>query len=226
MIDQETSLEQRLERIEQKLDRLSSLTEEAPVMMSMATDSVDELMTRARHKGIDVDDRMRDGLHLLGRLSEPEVNRALHSLVDFVEQAPGLMSMAADSVDEEILKGNQGSVRLDDRIAGIRHLLIKLTEPEMVEKLDDLMKLADQAPGMTAMVVDSVDEFLRNNAAIVDPANIEFLKKVSEALSEAQREPTKRVKGIFSFYRAINNSDNQRSLGFLLNVLKKLGQKI
>jgi len=108
MIDQEKSLEQRLTRIEQKLDRLTSVIDEAPVMMSMATDSVDELMTQERNKGVDVDKRIRDGLHLLGRLSEPEVNRALHGLVDFVEEAPGLLSMAADSVDEEIRRGNQG----------------------------------------------------------------------------------------------------------------------
>ena len=226
MIDQEKSLEQRLTRIEQKLDRLTSVIDEAPVMMSMATDSVDELMTQERNKGVDVDKRIRDGLHLLGRLSEPEVNRALHGLVDFVEEAPGLLSMAADSVDEEIRRGNQGPVRLDDRLAGIQHLLNKLTDPEMVQKLDGAMKLAEQAPGLTAMMVDSADEFMRNHAALVDPVNIEFLKKVSDSLSEAQREPTKRIKGIFGFYKAINNSDNQKALGLLLNVLKKLGQKI
>lgn len=226
MTDQEKSLEQRLSRIEQKLDRLTSIIDEAPVMMSMATDAVDELMTRERNKGVDVDKRIRDGLHLLGRFSEPEVNRALNGLVDFVEQAPGLMSMATDALDEQIRKSNQCSVSLDDRIAGMRHLLNKLTDPEMVQKLDGVVKLADQAPGMTAMMVDIFDEFVRNNPAIADPANIEFLRKAGEALSEAHREPTERIKGIFGFYRAINNSDNQRALGFLLNVLKKLGQKI
>lgn len=226
MIDQEISLEQRLESIEKKLDRLASIAEEAPVMMSMATDSVDELITQAKDKGVDVDKRIRDGLHLLGRLSEPEVNHALNGLVDFVEQAPGLLSMAADSVDEEIRKVNSGSVRLDDRIEGVRHLLNKLTHPEMLEKLNGLMKLADQAPGLSAMMVDSLDEFMADNSALMDPANLDFLKKAGESLSEAQSEPTERIKGIFGFYRAINDSDNQRALGFLLKVLKKLGQKI
>ena len=226
MIDQEISLEQRLERIERKLDRLTSVSDEAPVMMSMATDSVDELIMQAKRKGMDVDGRIRDALHLLVRLSEPQVNQALHGLVDFIEQSPGLVSMVADSVDEHIRKGNEGRVRLDDRLAGAGHLLNKLTDPEMVEKLDGLMKLADQGPGLAAMVVDSIDEFLGRNRALADPANIEFLKKTGEALSEAQQEPTKRIKGILSFYRAINDSDNQRALGFLLKVLKKLGQKI
>lgn len=226
MTDLNKSLQDRLDRIEAKLEVLADVAIQAPVMLSMATDSADEMIGQAKRRGIDVDERFRNGLHLLGRLSNPEVGQALNGLIDFIEQSPGLISMLADSLDDEVRRSNQGSIRLDDRIAGIRHIINKLSDPEMVKKLDGVLKLAEQAPGLSAMMIDSADEFMRDHSSLLDPDHLKFVSKAGEALSEAQKEPVKRIKGVLGFYRAINNVDNQKALGFLMNVLKKFGQKI
>jgi len=233
MTENSSSIEARLERIERSLEKITSNIDQAPSMMSIAADSVDELLSNAKNDGKDIDSRIKDGLHLLGRLSDPKVNASLNGLIDLLEQSPGLVSMAADSMDEVIAQSNSGPIRLDDRIRGITHVLNKLSDPVMVDKLDNLLELADQAPGLVSMTVDSIDEFMQRNPYLVEDTlsflkqeNLIFLKQAGDALTEAQSQQPAKVGGIFGLLRTLKDPDRQNALGFLMNVLKNLGKKI
>ena len=232
-MDVTLSVEDRLTRIERSLEQIASGMSQAPVMLSMATDSLDEYLGTAKQEGIHVEDRLKDTLHLLGRLSDPKINQSLHALLDTLEQAPELVSMIMDTVDEVIGQSNQGSVRLDDRIKGLGHLFNKLSDPEMVDRLNGLIKISEQAPGLMALTVDSIDAFMlryeqefRDSLSFLHRDNLYFLKNVGEAVTEAQNQPPTKVGGIFGLLRALNDSGRQKALGFLMNVLKNLGNKL
>lgn len=233
MTDVTMTVEDRLSRIEQSLDRIASGMNQAPVMLSMATDSIDEYIGAAKQKGIEVEDRLQDALHLLGRLSDPKINQSLNNLLGTVEQAPGLVSMTMDSVDELVRQSNQGSIRLDDRIAGLGQLLNKLSDPKMVERLNSLITLSEQAPGLMALTVDSIDAFMiryeqefKDSLSFLQRDNLVFLKNVGEAMTEAQSQEPAKVGGVFGLLRALKDSGRQKALGFLMNVLKNLGNKL
>ncbi|GAB5553843.1 MAG: hypothetical protein Sapg2KO_34340 [Saprospiraceae bacterium] len=233
MTDVTMTVEDRLSRIERSLDRIASGMDQAPVMLSMATDSIDEYIDAAKQKGIQIEDRFQDTLHLLGRLSDPKINQSLNNLLDTLEQAPGLVSMTVDSVDELVRQSNQGTVRLDDRIAGMGQLLNKLSDPKMVERLNGLITLSEQAPGLMALTVDSIDAFMiryeqefKDSLSFLQRDNLVFLKNVGEAMTEAQNQEPAKVGGVFGLLRALKDSGRQKALGFLMNVLKNLGNKL
>ena len=227
------TIEERLARIEQAIGKISGNLEQAPVMASIATDSLDELLSKAKNNGADVDQRMQDALSLLGRLSDPKITTALNNLLDFVEQAPGLISMLTDSVDEGLKKANSGKHPLDTRIASAVGLVDKISNPEMLAKIEDFMSLVDQGPGLMAMAMDSMDEFMRRNGdtvndllAFLQKDNLLLLKNAGDAFTEAQQEPPAKVGGLFGMLRTLRDPGRQKALGLLMNVLKNFGNKI
>ncbi len=228
-----TSIEDRLTKIEASIDRLTSVLNQAPDLMSIAVDSSDDLIMTSKQNDISVDHRIQDGIKLLGRLSDPEVNKVINGLLDALEQGPGLISIVADTIDTEVGRANAGSVTLDDRIRGISNLITKLSDPTMVEKVDSILNFADQAPGLMAMTMDSVDGFMKNHGtdlidslAFLQKDNLVFIKKLSDSLCEAQAQPPAKVRGIFGMLRTLKDPAIQKTLGFLMNILKNLGNKI
>lgn len=227
------SIESRLDRIEHMLEKMTSTMEQAPSMISIAADSVDEMISSSNSSEVSFEDRMANGLHLLNRLSDPKINNALNGLLDAMEQGPGLISMVMDSADESIKSLNDGPVKLDERIMSVTHLVNKISEPQMVDKVEALISFAEQGPGLAAMAMDSLDAFMerygndwKESISFLDVENLKFLKKTGEALTEAQAQPPAKVGGIFGMLSAIKDPDRQRALGFLMNVLKNLGNKI
>jgi len=219
------SIEERLDRIESSLARIASAIDQAPDLISIATDSVDEFVVKASRNGADVDQRIKDSLALIGRLSDPNISGALNGLLDFVEQAPGLISIAADSFDEQVSIVNSGPVKLNDRITAGGKLLLRLSDPAMTDKIEGLLALADQAPGLISITVDTMDELMKSGA-LLDPDNMAFFKDAFSAIVDAKNETPARVGGFFGTLKAFRDSDRQKALGFFMNVIKKIGQKI
>ncbi|MEE9374220.1 MAG: DUF1641 domain-containing protein [Saprospiraceae bacterium] len=217
-----TDSDSRLARIENTLSQLMSQLDQVPSLLSIATDSVDSSIMAAKQSGADIDEHIKSGIGLLTRLSDPKISTALNNLFDLIEQAPGLIALTTDAIDESMQKANQGSVKINDRIAGGISLLGRLSEPKMVKKVEQLIDLSDQLPGLVAMGIDSIDDLLRQGGG----SNITFLKSVTEALSEAQAQAPAKIGGVFGFARAIKDSDRQKTLGLLMNVMKNLGKKL
>jgi uncharacterized protein YjgD (DUF1641 family) len=56
--------------------------------------------------------------------------------------------------------------------------------------------------------------------------NLIFLKNVGDAMTEAQNQEPAKIGGVFGILRALKDPGRQKALGFLMNVLKNLGNKI
>jgi len=94
-------------RLEHALDVLEptiTMAQQAPLMIATAVDTFDALVAEGRENGIDLDQRLRDGVVMLERLSNPDTMRALNVLLDrlptlaalapMVDQAPTLLERA------------------------------------------------------------------------------------------------------------------------------------
>lgn len=221
MVEEQKTIEERLERIEHMLERISQGVGQAPSMIAIATDSMDEVISKAGRDGVTFEDSLGNGIHLLKRLADPMLSARINGLLDTLEEAPGLVSIVADTLDETIKNASQGRVRFEDRLTGAGQLLSRLTDPAMVGKVDGLLDFADQSSGLLAIGMDSLDELMANNYE-----NLDFVKKLGEAFEEARNEPPDKVGGIFGLMRSIKDPDRQKALSFLLNILKQFGKKI
>jgi uncharacterized protein YjgD (DUF1641 family) len=233
IVQKDKTVEERLEAIEKSVAAMNKSLQQAPVLMSMATDSIDEIIGDIKRQGVNVDDRIKDGIGLLGRLSEPKIVESLHSLLNLVEQGPGLVAMATDSVDGMMTQVNASPVKIQDRIVGTAEILEKLTDPKTVEGLKTTLELSRQAPGLVAMAMDSVDDFMQNHSEDVSDSlsflrkdNLLFLKKASDSLSESLNEEPAKIGGFFGMFRILRDADRRKALGFFFNILKNLGKKL
>ncbi|MCB9008570.1 MAG: hypothetical protein H6656_14575 [Ardenticatenaceae bacterium] len=102
---------------------------------------------------------------LLDRIESLE--QTVNTLADLVQQGPGMAAMVGDMVDETVRSTAARGVDVEQRLQTALTLAEKLTAPAMVDKLDRLLALADEAPGMAAMVGDMVDETVRSAAHAV-----------------------------------------------------------
>ena len=164
--------------------------------------------------------------HLLARMSTLEA--AVDKLAVAMEQGPGLISMAADTVDETVRRAAERGIYMEERIQHTIQLLEKLTRPEVAHQLSGLLDLADQAPGLIAMGMDTLDEQMRRAGENgVDLQQIAGLTAAAgAALSVANQQEPAKVGGVLGLLRALNDKDRQKGLGFLLNFLKVFGQKL
>ncbi|MCB0632886.1 MAG: DUF1641 domain-containing protein [Saprospiraceae bacterium] len=174
---------QRLDTLEKAVDRLGDAMHQGPGMIAMVGDMADEAYRQADARGVSIDERLRVALALAERLTEPEMVAKLDGLLKMADQAPGLMAMAADMADEAYRKADADGVSIDQRLQVALQMAEKLTAPEMAEKLDGLLKMADQAPGLMAMAADMADEAYRK----ADVRGVSIDQRLQVALQMAEK---------------------------------------
>ena len=151
----------RIETLEQTVGRLADVLEQAPGMVAMVGDMADETVRQAAARGVNVEERLKTALALAERLTAEETAVKLNQLLDLADQLPGTLAMMGDMMDETIRRAASNGVDIEARLRAGLTMAEKLTAPEMVAKLDQLLAMADQAPGMIAMMGDIVDESIR-----------------------------------------------------------------
>ncbi|RMF02829.1 MAG: DUF1641 domain-containing protein [Bacteroidetes bacterium] len=218
----------RLDTVEQAVSNLATMMHQGPGLTAMVVDMADEAYRTADRNGVSIDERLKNALALAEKLTTPTMLEKLNGLLTLADQAPGLVAMAGDMVDEAYRNADARGVSIDQRLSTALALAEKLTAPEMVGKLDGLLSLSDQLPGLVAMGIDILDEGMRSAIASgIDPqALAQWAGQAGQALSQAQAEPPAKVGGIFGLLRAIKDPDRQKALGFLMNFLKHLGSKM
>ena len=152
----------RIETIEKAVDGLSTVMSQGPGMVSMAADMVDEGYKNATARGVDIDSRLKTALSMAEKLTSPEMVAKLDGLIEFANQAPGLMSMTADMVDEGYKNATARGIDIDKRLETALAMAEKLTAPAMLGKLENLISLADQTPGLVSMAIDTADEAFKS----------------------------------------------------------------
>lgn len=162
---------------------------------------------------------------LLARLDT--VEEAVKGLEQTMQQGPGMVAMVADMADEAYRSADANGVSIDDRLKNALTLAEQLTHPDMVQKLNDLVSLTNQLPGIVAMAVDTVDEGMRSarDNGLEPETLVDWAGQFGRAMREAKNEPVSKV-GLFGMIRALNDPDRQKALGFSLNFLKHLGKQM
>ena len=218
----------RIDTLEKAVDKLTTVIEQGPGMMSMVTDMADEAYQKSAHRGVDIEQRLGNALTIAEKLTAPEMLEKLDAFLKFADQAPGLISMTMDVVDEGFKKSANNGVYLEERLGNALVLAEKLTAPEMVEKLNGLLQLADQAPGLISMAMDSFDEQMGKmaNSEIDIQGLLELGQDAGVAIAKAKTMPEAKVGGIFSMLRVMKDPDRQRAIGFVMNIAKAFGQQM
>lgn len=180
------SLDHLLERIgtlEQAVDRLATLMEQGPGLVSMAADTVDETYRQATARGVDLEQRLSNAAHLAEKLTAPETIERIEGMLAAADKLPGMVSMAADVVDETYRQAAEKGVDIEQRLGAALEIAEKLTAPETVEKVNALLALADQAPVMISMAADAMDEEIQHACA----RGVNIDKRLGTALRLTER---------------------------------------
>jgi uncharacterized protein YjgD (DUF1641 family) len=111
-------------------------------------------------------------------------------------------------------------------VKGVATLMNQLSDPDMVKKIESLLKLADQAPGLIAMTTDAIDEIMKKGQVWLNPENLYVMHRAMEALSEAHEQEPAKVGGFFGTLKVFKDKDRQKALGFVMNVIKNYGNKM
>lgn len=217
----------RVDTLEQAIDRLTTVMQQGPGMVSMAVDIADEKQRQAAANGVDLEERLHNALVLAEKLTSPEMVDRLNKLFAFSQQLPGLVSMAADMADEKYWEASQHGVDIEERLGAALKIAEKLTTPDMVAKIDHLIMLSNQFPGYLAMMTDVVDDAFRKIGATgVDfNALASIASAAGQSLTETSNGPETKTSA-FGMIKAMRDPDRQRGLGFFMSFLKYFGQKI
>lgn len=188
--DKLNQLLDRLDTIERAVEVLEQLNEQVPAALNIATDTIDEELTRAADRGVVLDERAREALKLAEKLTDPHTVEVLTQLMERIDQLeqlaaladqlPAALATTADIADETLTRAAERGVVLDERAGEALKLAEKLTEPEtaralhalmdQADQLEQLAMLGEQAPGFIAMIVDIVDaEYARAAEHGYDP---------------------------------------------------------
>jgi hypothetical protein len=115
---------------------LQEIARAIPDTVATVADLVDE-----RADTLSLDARLQNAAELAGRLTRPQTLKGLTQLVDLAEEAPGFVATAGD-----ILDAWAGHVEdLDERIQRGAHLLSRMSRPETLNNLAQLVEALDGA---------------------------------------------------------------------------------
>ena len=177
-----TRLLDRIDSLEATVDKMSVAMDQAPAMMAMVTDVVDEKTVEAANMGINIDDRLRSALTIADKLTEPKTVAVLSGLLERIDQledlinvtgqAPGMVAMMTDVADEQYRLAAESGIDIEARMKAGLVLVEKLTTPQsmtvlsklvdQMDTLDQAVGVLEQAPGMVAMGVDMADDMVRS----------------------------------------------------------------
>ena len=202
----------RLDQIEDVLDRVEMLSTAIPVAISTATDTIDDLARRGQQRGIEIDERVAGALELAERLTEPKTLAVLSQLLermdqlkellDLADQAPGFVAMAVDTVDHFVRRAEDAGIDVDARLRSTYGLGEKLTSPATVDGL----------------------------GAVLDPSAVTVVGMLGQTLAKCREEclaqPEPPQAGPLDLFRLSRTDDGRRAISFLVNFGKLWGEGI
>ena len=150
------------------------------------------------------------------RLHDPETVASLHRLLDrfdaleqavttlteTVQQAPGMVAMVTDIVDETYREAQAAGTDLEQQVTGGMALLRQLTEPHTVAVLSQLLERLDT----------------------LEPL-LELAERAGQALAASQQAPPKPV-GPLGALGALRDPEVRKALGFAVTFAKQFGRAL
>ncbi|MCB8981291.1 MAG: DUF1641 domain-containing protein [Ardenticatenaceae bacterium] len=198
-----TRLLDRIESLEQTVNTLADLVQQGPGMAAMVGDMVDETVRSAAARGVDIEARLRAGLAIAEKLTAPEMVAKLDQLLAFADEAPGLVAMVGDMVDETAV-----SLDLESRLRMGLQIAEKATQPANLAQLGEMFEV-----------------LLEAESGMLSPEAVRTLGSMAQSMVAAKSDPREKV-GLFALLRSLNDPDIQNALGFLLNFGKRFGRSL
>ena len=211
-VDVLTRLIDRLDRLE----ALASMADQLPDAAMVAADSLDDALTRAAERGVVVDERAREGLMLLEKMTEPETAAALGAVLDRAEHLERLSALAEDA---------------PDAIATVVDILDTeyARAAERGYDPEQILRRSFSALGQLGDLFQS-DEFEALLASgVLDPEALQAVGSLGSALVDTQKEARRgetTQRGFFGLLGALRDDDVQRAIGFITTFAKKFGQNL
>lgn len=187
----------RIDALEATVATLSDLVRQAPAMTAMVTDMADDAIRKAADGGVDLDERLRNALHLAELLSRPDVVRMLEEMLGLAGQVPGMVAMVTDIADERIQHASIEGVDLPERIGSLLTLGKRLSDPAATAALED----------------------------VLSPEALRVVGALGKSLVASQQAPAERV-GLMAALRRMKDPDVQRAMGFLLAFAGRFGREL
>ncbi len=193
----------RLDTIEEAIDRLEAAMTLAPATAAMAADVVDDAYRSAEKAGVDLDERLHLALQLAERLTAPRTVEVLTKLTDRIERFDRLIEMA-------------------DRVPDFAAMA--------VDVFDDAYRAAEQAghdpEAATRRSMAALVALVESGA--FDPAAIETIGKAGDALAACREKTSEKPPevGLFGLLRALRDPDVRRALGFLAVFGQAFGRQL
>jgi uncharacterized protein YjgD (DUF1641 family) len=207
-----TALMDRLDRLEQ----LAELADQLPDAAMVTVDSIDDALTRAAERGVVVDERAREGLMLLEKMTEPETAAALGAVLDraehlerlsaLAEDAPDAIATVVDILDAEYAKAAQKGYDPEQILRQAFSSLSRLSELFQSDEFEALL-----------------------DSGVLDPEALQAVGSLGSALVESQKEAQKGEipkRGIFGLFGALRDPDVQHAIGFITTFAKKFGRNL
>jgi len=208
-------LTQLIDRLDQ-LEQLAELTDQIPDAALIAADSIDDALARAAERGVVFDERAREGLTLLEKLTEPQTAQALGNLLDQSEQleqlaelaesAPDAIATVVDILDHEYMRAAEAGYDPEQTLRQAIGALGRLGELFRSDEFEALLE-----------------------SGVLDPQALRVVGGLGSALVESQKEAQRGETpshGLFGLFGALRDPDVQHALGFLTSVAKKFGRNL
>ena len=211
-VDVLTALIDRLDQLEQ----LAALADQLPDATMIAVDSIDELLTRAAERNVVLDERAREGLFLLEKMTEPDTAAALGAILDRAEHLEQL-SAVAESAPDMI------ATVVDMLDAEYAQMAAHGYDPERV------LRQTIGALGRLGELFQSNEFEALLDSGVLDPEALQAVGSLGTALVESQKEAERGEtprRGLFGMIGALRDPDVQRAIGFVLSFAKTFGQAL
>jgi uncharacterized protein YjgD (DUF1641 family) len=204
-----------IDRLDQ-LEEIAELADQLPAAASVTVDTIDDALTRAAERGVVVDERAREGLRLLEKMTEPDTTAALERILDRSEQLEELTALAEDA---------------PDAIATVVDILDAEYARAAAQGYDPERTLR-QAFGALSRLGElfRTDEFeALLDSGVLDPEALQVVGSLGSALVESQKEASRGEtpkRGFFGLLGALRDPDVQRAIGFVTTFAKKFGRNL
>lgn len=204
-----------MERVSRRVADLEPLVELAAAFeptVAMAADSFDAWAASQVARGVDLDQRGRDTLELVWRLSDPEVSCRMNRLLDLLPKLLPVAELAStfepttamlfDMFDEYVRELVDSGVDAENRFLNVARLLRRLTDPEFDRHLHELL---DAAPSLMAATRTG-----------------ELFGRAVDKVTADGAQPI----GAFGLLGALGRPEVQRTLGFAIAVAEHVGRTL
>lgn len=207
LLDGLMRIEEKLARIERRLDSLEQL----PNIVAVATDTLDQHAQQLQTRGIDLEERAGSALTLLERITDPKTTQLLTNMLALAEQAPNAVAMLVDSIDQRVGELDE-RIDLSERISTLTRIAERATSPSALGVLETLL---DHLPALDHLL----------GAGLLSTGPLEVVSRAGQALSQAQQAAPHPV-GPFGLFRALSDHEVQRSLGFAISFAREFGRRL